>query len=195
MGLWPLDQNSARKKAIARIFLMFSLTSRVGLLRQNRKCRLLFKQTMRLQLVIRRPRIARYLQAMFIETNLLENWINLNLNSVSPFILSKIRSLLVVVKKTAKKSRKLQEGKCGAWNMQKCCFCNNCFVWFLTSLISHFLPQSREGFLKTGVRPQSFPNESLLCKVEVGNDEYNDVTKGWIYERAYREHYARFRQV
>ena len=101
----------------------------------------------------------------------------------------------MVVRKTAKKSSKLQEGKCGACNVQKCCFCNNCFVWFLTSLISHFLPQSSEGFLKTGVRPQSFPNESLLCKVEVGNDEYNDVTKGWIYERAYREHYARFRQV
>ena len=66
---------------------------------------------------------------------------------------------------------------------------------FLPPLISHFLPQSSEGFLNTGVRPQSFPNESLLCKVEVGNDDYNDVPKGWIYERAYREHYARFRQV
>ena len=71
----------------------------------------------------------------------------------------------------------------------------NCFVWFLTSLISHLHLQSSEGFLKTGVRPQGFPNESLLCKVEVGNDDYKDVPKGWIYERAYREYYARFRQV
>ena len=51
----------------------------------------------------------------------------------------------------------------------------NCFVWFLTYLILHFLPQSSEGFLKTGVRPQGFSNECLLCKVEVGNKEYKDV--------------------
>ena len=66
---------------------------------------------------------------------------------------------------------------------------------FLTSLVSHFNLQSSEGFLKTGVRPQGFPKKSLLCQVEVGNEDYNDIPKGWIYERAYREHYARFRQV
>ena len=71
----------------------------------------------------------------------------------------------------------------------------NCFVWFLTYLILHFLPQSSEGFLKTGVRPQGFSNECLLCKVEVGNKEYKDVPNQWIYEKDYRENYGRFRQV
>ena len=66
---------------------------------------------------------------------------------------------------------------------------------FLPPLISHFLPQSREGFLKTGVRPQGFPNECLLCKVEVGNKAYKDVPNEWIYEQDYRDNYARFRQV
>ena len=66
---------------------------------------------------------------------------------------------------------------------------------FLPPLTSHFLPQSSEGFLKTRVRPQGFPNECLLCKVEVGNKAYKDVPNEWIYEQDYRENYARFRQV
>ncbi|KAK2552329.1 Serine/threonine-protein kinase CTR1 [Acropora cervicornis] len=35
--------------------------------------------------------------------------------------------------------------------------------------------ESIEGFLKTRVRPQGFLNESLLCKVEVGNKAYKDA--------------------
>ena len=66
---------------------------------------------------------------------------------------------------------------------------------FLPPLISCFLPQSSEGFLKTRVRPQGFPNECLLCKVEVGNKAYKDVPNEWTYEQDYRENYARFRQV
>ena len=69
------------------------------------------------------------------------------------------------------------------------------FCLVFTSVISHFFPQSSEGFLKTGVRPQGFPNGSLLCKVEVGNKDYKDVPNEWIYEQAYRESYARFRQA
>lgn len=45
------------------------------------------------------------------------------------------------------------------------------------------------------MRPQGFPAQCLLCKVEVGNEEYNDVPKEWTYEQKYREYYGHFRQV
>ena len=66
----------------------------------------------------------------------------------------------------------------------------------MVSLICPFsFQQSSEGFLKTGVRPQGFPPECLLCHVEVGHKEYNDVPKEWVYELKYREYYGHFRQV
>lgn len=34
-----------------------------------------------------------------------------------------------------------------------------------------------------------------MCKVEVGNVEYNDVPKEWLYEQKYRNNYAHFRQA
>ena len=66
---------------------------------------------------------------------------------------------------------------------------------FLPPLISHFLPQSSEGFLKTGVRPQGFPNECLLCKVEVGNKSCKKFPVGWDYEQDYHKYHAGFKQV
>ena len=63
------------------------------------------------------------------------------------------------------------------------------------SNLSFFNWQSSEGFFKTRVRPQGFPPECLLCEVEVGNKEYNDVPKEWVYEQKYREYYGHFRQV
>ena len=61
--------------------------------------------------------------------------------------------------------------------------------------LSFFNSQSSEGFFKTRVRPQGFPPQCLLCEVEVGNKEYNDVPKEWVYELKYREYYGHFRQV
>ncbi|XP_067019261.1 uncharacterized protein [Acropora muricata] len=71
-----------------------------------------------------------------------------------------------------------------------CGFLQQTSVFVAESLVD----ESSEGFLKTGVRPQGFPKKSLLCQVDTGNGDYNDIPKGWIYERAYREHYAGFRQ-
>ena len=62
-------------------------------------------------------------------------------------------------------------------------------------MVSYFNQQSSEGFFKTRIRPQGFPPECLLCKVEVGNKEHNDVPKEWVYEQKYREYYGHFRQV
>ena len=45
------------------------------------------------------------------------------------------------------------------------------------------------------MRPQGFPAQCLLCKVEVGNEEYNNVPKEWKYEQKYWKHYAHFKQV
>lgn len=58
-----------------------------------------------------------------------------------------------------------------------------------------FIQQSSEGFYKTEVRPQGFPNKCLLCKVEVGKDEYNSVPNEWVYELKYHEYHAHFLQV
>ena len=76
------------------------------------------------------------------------------------------------------------------------------FSHFLLHCLPHqirihrfFNRQSSEGFFKTGIRPQGFPPECLLCEVEVGNNEYNDVPKEWVYEQKYREYYGHFRQV
>ena len=63
------------------------------------------------------------------------------------------------------------------------------------SNLSFFNWQSSGGFFKTRVRPQGFPPECLLCEVEVGNKEYNDVPREWVYEQKYREYYGHFRQV
>ncbi|XP_074627554.1 uncharacterized protein LOC141885649 [Acropora palmata] len=72
-----------------------------------------------------------------------------------------------------------------------CGFLQHTSIFVAESLVD----ESIEGFLKTRVRPQGFLNESLLCKVEVGNKAYKDVPNEWIYEQDYRENYARFRQA
>lgn len=71
-----------------------------------------------------------------------------------------------------------------------CGFLQNTYIFVAESLVD----ESSEGYFKTAVRPQGFPPECLLCSVEVGNKEYNDVPKEWVYEQKYREHYGKFRQ-
>ncbi|KAM7448295.1 hypothetical protein ABFA07_003699 [Porites harrisoni] len=72
-----------------------------------------------------------------------------------------------------------------------CGFLQHTSIFVAESLVD----ESSEGFFKTGVRPQGFPAQCLLCKVEEGNEEYNNVPKEWKYERKYREHYGHFRQA
>ncbi|XP_068751255.1 uncharacterized protein [Montipora capricornis] len=72
-----------------------------------------------------------------------------------------------------------------------CGFLKHTSIFVAESLVD----ESSEGFLRTGVRPQGFQPECLLCKVEVGNVEYNDVPKEWLYEQKYRNNYAHFRQA
>ncbi|XP_044183686.1 uncharacterized protein LOC122964234 [Acropora millepora] len=72
-----------------------------------------------------------------------------------------------------------------------CGFLQHTSIFVAESLVD----ESSEGFLKTRVRPQGFPNECLLCQVEVGNKAYKDVPNEWTYEQDYRENYARFRQA
>lgn len=72
-----------------------------------------------------------------------------------------------------------------------CGFLQNTYIFVAESLVD----ESSEGYFKTSVRPQGFPPGCLLCAVEVGNEEYNDVPKEWVYEQKYREHYGHFRQA
>ncbi|XP_073231373.1 uncharacterized protein [Porites lutea] len=72
-----------------------------------------------------------------------------------------------------------------------CGFLQHTSIFVAESLVD----ESSEGFFKTGVRPQGFPTQCLLCKVEVGNEQYNDVPKEWTYEQKYRECYAHFKQA
>ncbi|XP_020605710.1 mitogen-activated protein kinase mpk-1-like [Orbicella faveolata] len=72
-----------------------------------------------------------------------------------------------------------------------CGFLQHTYIFVAESLVD----ESSEGFFKTGIRPQGFPPECLLCHVEVGNKAYNDVPKEWVYELKYREYYGHFRQA
>ncbi|CAH3128426.1 unnamed protein product, partial [Porites lobata] len=72
-----------------------------------------------------------------------------------------------------------------------CGFLQHTSIFVAESLVDG----SSEGFFKTGVRPQGFPAQCLLCKVEVGNEEYNNVPKEWTYEQKYRGYYDHFRQA
>ncbi|CAH3128418.1 unnamed protein product [Porites lobata] len=69
-----------------------------------------------------------------------------------------------------------------------CGFLQHTSIFVAESLVD----ESSEGFFKTGVRPQGFPAQCLLCKVEVGNEEYNNLPKEWTYEQKYWEYYGHF---
>lgn len=72
-----------------------------------------------------------------------------------------------------------------------CGFLKHTSIFVAESLVD----ESSEGFYKTEVRPQGFPNKCLLCKVEVGKDEYNSVPNEWVYELKYHEYHAHFLQA
>ncbi|XP_015747789.1 PREDICTED: uncharacterized protein LOC107327555 [Acropora digitifera] len=125
--------------------------------------------------------------------NLVSEWDILTVKYETMGCLERVDQLLELIKASFKEEGDVNPYQAEAQSAEffSCGFLQQTSIFVAESLVD----ESIEGFLKTRARPQCFPNECLLCKVEVGNKSYKKVPDGWDYEQDYHEHYERFKQA